>query len=66
MGDDFWGSPRTGGHRKPDADPSFWKAFLRGPESLSRPVWYTTLGAGAFVALVALWGLGAALLAWLG
>jgi hypothetical protein len=65
MEDDFWGSPRSGGHRKPDADPSIrggLRALVRVPTGVPAWLWYIALGMGAVASVVALGGLGAALL----
>lgn len=60
MEDDFWNSPRTGGHRKPDADPSVRggiQALLRVPTGVPAWLWYLSLALGGLALCVALGGL---------
>lgn len=68
MDNDFWGSPRSNRHRKPDSDPSI-RAALRGlvrvPDGVPAPLWYFALWLGVVALCVALGGaLGAILGAW--
>lgn len=65
MSDDFWDSPRTGGHRKPDADPSLkgaFKALVRVPKGVPAWLWYFALALGGLTLCVALGGLTGAVL----
>ena len=60
MSNDFWDEPRTGGHRKPDADPSLKtaiKALVRAPQGVPAWLWYLALTLGALALCVALGGL---------
>ncbi len=65
MSNDFWDEPRTGGHRKPDADPSFkagFRALLRVPKGVPAWLWYTALWLGVLALCVTLGGLAGAIL----
>jgi hypothetical protein len=65
MSDEFWDSSRTGGHRKPDADPSLkgaFKALVRVPQGVPAPLWYCALWFGAVAACVTVGGLVGAVL----
>lgn len=65
MEDDFWGSPRSGGHRKPDADSSIRggiRALLKAPKGVPAWLWYLALALGALALCVVLGGLTGAVL----
>lgn len=60
MNDEFWGHPRTGGHRKPDSDPSIrhgLRGLVRVPPGVPAWLWYIALALGALALCVALGGL---------